>query len=883
MEVLQNVPYDFLNIQQLKMISGFYIEKLNDHHQILPVVLQGILRLIKFKYFPEEAIHSILNTIFLNVACQQQQQSDRYVIYQIFQLSLEKYKEALISMKLDLVYGVISSIDGERDPRNLMFLFKWLKSFLTTIPLGHLTEEMFEVIACYFPVDFKTPPSIGRDITREDLANELSPCLCAIPEFSEYCIPLALEKLESSLQIAKLDSLNLLRKGCNVFSSTSYLTYATEIWSLLQKEVFSNVDDSVKRECLNTLTTVINKISLSEKGHFISFLNNITTTLRGNLLPDSKLFQPSISILLHTAMGSQESSVYIVKEIVPILTNTYIISHDPTQKAVLLRTLLQFVKTHLKYNSEKIFINNDHLDTVPLLCLKASTEIESNLCSAGFESLADLAEMLSLNVRLSLYKHLHDVIIKPASIEIREAMLNCLKNISFFYPAEVNEFVLYKSKITDPSVLNLYLDALCVIADLEHFREIVTDCFISYAVEDLELAIVAVKNTRNLLQRECNNMNLINKFIQKEIINKFIATKIHCNNDLSFEFLMHISSVLKILIGSLDSELQNQILSCQINVISSYEHSEELYLLLLDGLISRVRNGLSPDSRMLAFLTKISVIHGNTSIRDISVQLLANIINKHPNGDGLVISLDNIKQDCLYYFSTHKSNVIITLSWITKALVMRNHSTAKLWSDMLLLYLEQDDTVAKGFKIIMNDSYDSLSPVSYCKKMLLYQQKFFVLVTNKLCANFSPEKKSYLIATGYLIECVSEQALLLQFKKILKLVILCLEECNDPEVLCNILRRLKSFIVNNESILQENLEDFLSRILKLTIYEHSMNVRVAALQCLIHFSALPLYRILPFKQKVLYHLESCIDDKKRLVRKEAMEARALWFLLDAPI
>lgn len=65
-------------------------------------------------------------------------------------------------MKLDFVYGVISSIDGERDPRNLMFLFKWLKSFLVTIPLGHLTEEMFEVMACYFPVDFKAPSSNMR-------------------------------------------------------------------------------------------------------------------------------------------------------------------------------------------------------------------------------------------------------------------------------------------------------------------------------------------------------------------------------------------------------------------------------------------------------------------------------------------------------------------------------------------------------------------------------------------------------------------------------------------------------------------------------------------------------------------------------------------------
>lgn len=58
-------------------------------------------------------------------------------------------------MGLDYVYGVIAAMEGERDPRNLMMLFKWLPKFLTTVSLLHLNEEMFETIACYFPVDFR--------------------------------------------------------------------------------------------------------------------------------------------------------------------------------------------------------------------------------------------------------------------------------------------------------------------------------------------------------------------------------------------------------------------------------------------------------------------------------------------------------------------------------------------------------------------------------------------------------------------------------------------------------------------------------------------------------------------------------------------------------
>jgi hypothetical protein len=38
-----------------------------------------------------------------------------------------------------------------------VLLFNWFPKFLKTVNLGHLTEETFEILACYFPVDFKAP------------------------------------------------------------------------------------------------------------------------------------------------------------------------------------------------------------------------------------------------------------------------------------------------------------------------------------------------------------------------------------------------------------------------------------------------------------------------------------------------------------------------------------------------------------------------------------------------------------------------------------------------------------------------------------------------------------------------------------------------------
>ena len=61
-----------------------------------------------------------------------------------------------MGLGIEFVMGFITVIDGERDPRNLLLIFGMLPHFLATFPLGPLTEEMFEVISCYFPVDFYT-------------------------------------------------------------------------------------------------------------------------------------------------------------------------------------------------------------------------------------------------------------------------------------------------------------------------------------------------------------------------------------------------------------------------------------------------------------------------------------------------------------------------------------------------------------------------------------------------------------------------------------------------------------------------------------------------------------------------------------------------------
>ena len=133
------------------------------------------------------------------------------------------------------------------------------------------------------------------------------------------------------------------------------------------------------------------------------------------------------------------------------------------------------------------------------------------------------------------------------------------------------------------------------------------------------------------------------------------------------------------------------------------------------------------------------------------------------------------------------------------------------------------------------------------------------------------------------------------------MIVLCLDESEEPEVLVVLLNIIKDFITQKEKCMEDHLGDFLTRFLKLSTFDKSMvlicfvgwfrviilslqKVRILALQCLQEVtSSFPVYKLLIHKQEVVRVLGKVVDDKKRIVRREAVEARSLWFLVDAPM
>ena len=141
-------------------------------------------------------------------------------------------------MKNDFIFGLIQTIDGEKDPRNLLVAFELFVITVKTIPeFTRFTEELFEIVSCYFPITFKPRAEDPDAITAEELSAALRACICATPAFAPFCFSFLLDKLGSSIVAAKFESLSTICQCC-YFGPTVVAPYLNQIWRGLHTEVF---------------------------------------------------------------------------------------------------------------------------------------------------------------------------------------------------------------------------------------------------------------------------------------------------------------------------------------------------------------------------------------------------------------------------------------------------------------------------------------------------------------------------------------------------------------------------------------------------------------------------------------------------------------------
>ncbi|PNF31558.1 hypothetical protein B7P43_G00763 [Cryptotermes secundus] len=317
-------------------------------------------------------------------------------------------------------------------------------------------------------------------------------------------------------------------------------------------------------------------------------------------------------------------------------------------------------------------------------------------------------------------------------------------------------------------------------------------------------------------------------------------------------------------------------------------------VVLLEALLSPVRQDVNiPPLSCLVMQLQTLAIHTSHPLTSRSAaRFVASLVNKAHDDEPLAVLLSNLlvtlldtlDQDDIPVMKA--TNAVNLFAWLTKALVMRGHRQTDIWVGKLIAMLSHDAVgtcVAEGFKLIMIQNEEYMNSDNYGNIRILYRQRFFQTFP-ELVEHYhhaaQPVRCNFLIALAYMLQGVPRVVLTMSLPELIPLLVESLEQ-SKVVLLLSILEILRDLLESKHSVLEGHIQTFLPRFLKLTRFQDSLKVRIAALQCALQMCNYPTHLLLPYKQQTVHELGSCLDDPKRLVRQQAVSTRSRWYLIGA--
>uniref|UniRef100_A0A8D3BNG0 MMS19 nucleotide excision repair protein n=1 Tax=Scophthalmus maximus TaxID=52904 RepID=A0A8D3BNG0_SCOMX len=885
--------YGNLTEREVEVLIAFYENRLKDHYVITPSVLQGLRALTKCAALPPGSAVSMLRSLFQDVHVQ------------------------LKGLGADFVFGFVQSMDGERDPRNLLLAFQIAKNIVHRgYDLGKFTEELFEVTSCYFPIDFSPPPNDPHGITKEELIETLRAVLTGTPKFAEFLLPLIIEKLDSDVQSAKLDSLQTLTACVSQYEHKDLAEFLEGLWTSLRREVFQTSSERIESAGLAAVTALTSCLSRSvlnsdSEDSLSTFLDLVLKDCKHHLCePDLKLVWPSAKLLQAACSASSRASHATTAAVMPSLIEQY---SSRTQAKDRKRFSLIFVLFVPSALEESVF--SAFRQSLCGMVFSALSETNASLQITATSMLTSLAQqtglLLDSDVELAV-DHLTRLLLTEEDDRVSLAVVDCAGALAELHPTVfITKLIprLKKEMFSEPMDEG---DNRAASGQPSH-----------HAMRQRCLSALAAVSTRPGVVRESTPVLLevlgsvhagSAAFSVEEVVSachslRRIAEQVQDTEEMGRCF--HEVVIPRLISLALQAALQGEgssgrrsplveevVLSAVVSVISTScarlqpmlagQTASRAVSLFLDDDVSFLPDNSFPSQIQLL---KVGMCGGSVyaSVFLCHLAFLLNIASlylaltkkfslfctcSHP----LSWSLQTPVTVCRELDSSSspvRTQALTLMIWVSKALLLRYHPLSTALTDKLFSLLDDTDlgaAAADGFSLLMSDSSDVLNRGCHADVRIMYRQRFFSENSAKLVQGFNAapqEKKSnYLKALSNIVNKLPKQVQITELPALLSLLLEALS-CPDQGVQLSTLSCLEPVLVDPPPALIQQLEALVSRLLALT-----SSPTMVKLQTLLH--------ILPFRARVLRALARPLDDRKRLVRSEAVQARGEWFLVGSP-
>uniref|UniRef100_A0A8C6S0J6 MMS19 nucleotide excision repair protein n=1 Tax=Nannospalax galili TaxID=1026970 RepID=A0A8C6S0J6_NANGA len=836
----------------------FYENRLKDHHLVIPSVLQGLRALSLCVALPPGLAVSVLKAIFQEVHVQSLLQVDRHTVFSIITNFMQSREEELKDLGADFTFGFIQVMDGEKDPRNLLVAFHIVHDLISRdYSLGPFVEELFEVTSCYFPIDFTPPPNDPYGIQRDDLILSLRAVLASTPRFAEFLLPLLIEKVDSEILSAKLDSLQTLNACCAVYGQKELKDFLPSLWASIRRE-------SNQRRTI--LEMILGFLKLQQKW---SYEDKDERPLSG--------FKDQLCSLVFMAITDPSTQL----QLVGIRTLTVL----GAQPDLLSSGDLELAIGHLYRLS---FLEEDSQS-----CRMAALEASGALASfypGAFSSylLPKLAKELQRGELDVTREH------GPNKCSRHLLCLQALSAVST-HPSIVKEtlplLLQHLWQANKGNVVIGFNDIIAICQSLQqvaekchrdpdscwYFHETALPCLFALAVQ------ASMPEDSSVLRKV-----LLEDEVLAALASVISTATIHLSSELAAQSVTRIVPLF--LDGNISFLPENSFPSRFQPFQDGCSRQRRLVVLLMAFVCSLPRNVEIPQlTQLMRELLELSCCPGCPFSSTAAAKCFAGLLNKHPAGqqldEFLQLAVDTVEAGL--GAGSSRSQAFTLLLWVTKALVLRYHPLSSCLTARLMGLLSDPElgpAAADGFSLLMSDCTDVLTRACHADVRIMFRQRFFTDNVPDLVQGFhaAPQdvKPNYLKGLSHVLNRLPKPVLLPELPTLLSLLLEALS-CTDSVVQLSTLSCLQPLLLEAPQIMSLHIDTLVTKFLNLSS-SPSMAVRIAALQCMNALTHLPTPVLLPYKPQVIRALAKPLDDKKRLVRKEAVSARGEWFLLGSP-
>lgn len=241
-ELLTHLISKPLDDTTIHSLIGFFTSRLADW-QGLRGALIGCLALLRRKGNVGMVVvvdaKMVVKSYLQNLQVQSLALHDRKLCFELLECLLDCYADAVVPLGEELIYGLCEAIDEEKDPQCLFLTFHLVEILGRVFPdqlgpISHFAGDLFDILGRYFPIYFTHTKNDELDVKRDDLSRALMHAFASTPAFEPFAIPLLLDKLSSSLSLAKLDSLKYLSYCSLHYGVDRMAKHAKVIWSSLK-------------------------------------------------------------------------------------------------------------------------------------------------------------------------------------------------------------------------------------------------------------------------------------------------------------------------------------------------------------------------------------------------------------------------------------------------------------------------------------------------------------------------------------------------------------------------------------------------------------------------------------------------------------------------